>query len=58
MAPAASGGGRQWLSGKCMNLTHRNAQTAGCGCRVQDTGAVKGQMRDTSQTIAPTAGRE
>ena len=35
-----------------MKLTHHNAPDAGCGCRLQDTGVAKGQMREVSRTIA------
>lgn len=38
-----------------MRQTLRNARAVGCGCRLQDTGVVKGRMRERSLTTAHTA---
>lgn len=38
-------------------MTLRNAQAAGCGCRLHDTGVDGVRMRDISRTTAHTVGK-
>lgn len=39
-----------------MRQTHRSVPAAECGCRLPDTGVVKGRMRERSRTIAHADG--
>jgi len=38
-------------------MTLRNAQAAGCGCRLHDTGVDGVRMRERSRTTAHTVGK-
>lgn len=41
-----------------MSTIRHSAAIAECGCRLQDTGVVKGQMRELLRTIAHSAERK
>ena len=45
----------KWLSGEYMRQTLRNVPAVECGCRLRDTGVVRGRMQEKSQTTAHTA---
>lgn len=50
--------GLKWQDGSYMSAIRHSAAIAECGCRLQDIGVVKGQMRELLRTIAHPAERK